>query len=340
MPGAERQGSRGRWAGPVAAVIVAALAVVLSRSKPPTPIANPPGTFSFAVLGDAPYSALETRRFQLLLRDLEIQDLSLVLQVGDIFWRPCTDQLYLRSRGWFNALPHPVVYTPGDNEWTDCWEPGSGSFAPRDRLDRIRQIFFEQPMRSLGKEALPLINQSDSEGFTEFVENARWTQQGMTFATVHIVGSMNGMDPFPGRSPADDEAVKRRTEAAAAWLRETFAAAAAADASAVVVAFHGSPGFHLPPGDPSRAAYEPFLTALEEEAGRFARPVLVAHGDDHEYTVDRPFLDRPSGPRLENVTRLEVPGSPDVGWVRVTVTPGSATPFAFTEQVVPRWKVW
>ena len=44
--------------------------------------------------------------------------------------------------------------------------------------------------------------------------------------------------------------------------------------------------------------------------------------------------------RLDNLTRLQVPGSYDVGWVRVTVTPGAAEPFAFELRVVPHWKYW
>ena len=71
-----------------------------------------------------------------------------------------------------------------------------------------------------------------------------------------------------------------------------------------------------------------------------ALPVLVLHGDHHEYTVDRPLVRHTTGRRLENLTRLQVPGSPDVGWVRVVVTPGVADPFVFEERLIPRWKYW
>lgn len=70
------------------------------------------------------------------------------------------------------------------------------------------------------------------------------------------------------------------------------------------------------------------------------RPVLIAHGDDHRYIVDHPLLRSGTNRRLENVTRLEVPGSPQVGWVRVVVTPGEEKPFAFELHVLPRWKYW
>ena len=154
------------------------------------------------------------------------------------------------------------------------------------------------------------------------------------------MGSRNALRPFPARTAADDAAAKRRTEAAAEWTRETFAAAKAANASAVVVAFHGDPGLREPAGDSYRQNYEPFLTALEEEAEAFRRPVLIVHGDSHEYTVDHPLVRRTTGRRLENLTRLDVPGSPDVGWVRVVVRPGAENPVGFEEHVVPAWKYW
>jgi hypothetical protein len=325
----------------VAGALVAALAVGLGvscGSEAPAP--SRPGSFAFAALGDAPYNLLEDRQYRLVLRQLDAHDLSFVLHVGDIFWRPCTDQLYRRSLEWFNGLRHPVVYTPGDNEWFDCWEPGSGGFGPRERLERIREIFFAEPTRSLGRSALPLVSQAGREPFPEFVEHARWTQEGTVFATLHLPGSRNGMRPFPGRTAADDDDARRRTAAATAWLRETFAEAQAAKAAAVVLGFHANPGFEEPVEDLYRQAYEPFLTALEEEVESFSGPVLIVHGDDHEYLVDRPLVRRTTGRHLANLMRLQVPGSPEVGWVRVSVTPGAAHPFAFAEHVVPRWRFW
>ncbi|HYU26619.1 MAG TPA: hypothetical protein VEO74_15515 [Thermoanaerobaculia bacterium] len=60
--------------------------------------------------------------------------------------------------------------------------------------------------------------------------------------------------------------------------------------------------------------------------------MLLAHGDGHEYIVDHPL-------RLKNVTRMQVPGSPRVGWVRVFVTPDGR--FTFSQTVLPFWwKVW
>ena len=327
-----------RW---MALVVVAALAVTLwVTSGPPAPAPTPSGSFAFAALGDAPYYWWEEIRFRQVLRSLDQHDLTFVIHVGDIFWRPCTDRHYQAVLDRFNGLRHPVIYTPGDNEWTDCWERQSGGFSPLERLGSLRRIFFASPAQSAGGRRLPLETQAADPAHTEFVENARWSHAGITFATMHVVGAANGRKAFPGRTLEDDAAVARRTEAAASWLRETFAAAIASNAPAVVIAFHGAPGFDLAADHPSRQVFEPFLETLEVEAERFGKPVFAIHGDDHEYTVDRPLRRRTTGQRLENFTRLMVPGSPDVGWVRVVVTPGATTAFSADARVVPRWKYW
>lgn len=312
-----------RGIGSLAAALILVAGLVLTRGlDPPSP--NPKDGFSFAVMGDAPYDWLEARRFRLVLEDLDAHDLTSVISIGDIFWRPCTDEMYRRTREQFDGLRHPVIYTPGDNEWFDCWEPGSGGFIPQERLVRLREIFFNPPAQSLGGRRIALASQS------EFVENVRWTENGVVFATVHLVGSANGLKRFPARTAADDTAARSRTAAAAAWMRETFSAANAADAPAVVIALHGNP---FDEEEKDREPFEPFLIGLREEAAKFERPVLIAHGDTHWSRVDRPL-------ELTNLTRLEVPGSPDVGWVRVTVTPGAREPFAFESHVIPPWKYW
>ncbi len=315
------------------------LAAIVGTAGPPAPASAAPGTFSFAALGDAPYFLWEDLRYRLVLQDLRAHDLRLVLHVGDVFWRPCSDARFERSLDGFNGLPQPVIYTPGDNEWADCWERQSGDFAPLERLARLRQLFYPAPV-SLGGRREPLQTQASQSEFTEFVEHLRWTGDGLVFATLHLVGSGNATDEFPKRTPQDDEEVTRRTAAATAWLRDTFAAARAAGAPAVILGFHANPAFERPPDYGYRQHYEPFLTALEEEVAAFGKPVLAIHGDNHIYTVDHPLVRRTTGRRLENLTRLQVPGSPDVGWVRIVVTPGPTPTFTFEPRVVPRWKYW
>jgi hypothetical protein len=304
-------------------VLLLLAAAVFTKSAPPRPSPTPAGAFSFAALGDAPYYWWEDLRFRILLRELDATSLDFTIHIGDIFWRPCSDAMYFKVKQRFDHLHSPVIYTPGDNEWTDCWEPRVGGYVPLDRLARIRQIFFS------GAPRIPVARQNG------FPEHARWTHGGFVFATVNLPGSKNAMKPFPARTAEDDAAARRRTDAATVWLHETFAEAARTNARGVVIAFHGWPPFTGIYNDAAfRQAYEPFMGALEDEARRYRKPVLVIHGDEHKYRTDHPLRD------VGNLTRLEVPGSPDVGWVRVFVTPDRAQPFAFEEHIVPEWKYW
>jgi hypothetical protein len=309
-----------------AAPLLAVLTSCSVTSGPPAPTATPgpPGSFSFGVLGDAPYNSYQEVQYRIVLEDLEQHDLVSVIHIGDLFAGPCSDAMYAKSHERLDRLRHPVVYTPGDNEWFDCWESGA-SHTPLDRLAQLRKVFFTDPTHSLGRNKMPLASQSARP------ENACWRQGPIVFATTHVIGSSNGMRSFPGRTEADDAEVRQRTESAAAWVREVFAEAAATEAAAVVLALHANAFQRKAPAE-GWSSFEPFRTTLAEEVGRFPRPVLVVHGDQHEYRVDHPL------PAAPNLTRLEVPGSPDVGWVRVTVIPGATVGFSFENRVVPVWK--
>jgi len=328
------------WLRPAVAlaIVVSATVFVVSTKGLPPPTANPPGTFAFAAFGDAPYYPWEDWRYPQVLDDINANDLAFAVHVGDIFWRPCADYMYERGLRWFEGLRHPLIYVPGDNEWSDCWTEQEGGFNPRDRLAFLRRVLYPRPGSSLGRRKMPLETQSANPAFAEFVEHTRWSHGGLVFATIHVVGGSNFTRPFPGRTEADDQEARRRLEAALAWLHESFAVAASQTATGIVVAFHADPGFDWEPHE-----VEPFqrvLAAIEEESVAFKKPVLLIHGDSHHFITDHPIRSRRTNETVANVTRLEVPGSPLVGWVRVVVTPGATPSFAFEQRVAPRWKYW
>ena len=326
----------------VIGALVAALVIagIWSTAGPPPPAPTPEGSFAFGAFGDAPYFPWEDAKYPQVLRDMDQHGLTFAINVGDIFYRPCSDAMFRRSLDWFNSLSMPLVYVPGDNEWTDCWKATAGAFAPLDRLARLRQILYPNPLMSLGGRAMPVESQSVEPAYAEFVEHQRWAHAGLVFVTAHIVGSDNGMEAFDDRRAADDEAQRRRTEAAAAWVRRAFAEARTTGATGVVIAFHGNLEFHRAATSRRRLAMDAFLTAIEQAASDFQGSILLIHGDDHEFTVDRQVRSRVLGRAMTNVTRLEVPGSPSVGWVRVIVTPGPSPSFTFEARVVPAWKFW
>jgi hypothetical protein len=315
-------------------VAVAAVLLAVSCSLEPSP-PLPSGTFAFAVFGDGPYRAWEVGRFRHVIKDVNRTDLAWLIHVGDIFWYPCSDENYERSFAAINSFRIPVVYTPGDNEWTDCHEDIAGRYAPLERLARLRRLFFANPERSLGAQTIPLVSQAADSAYAEFVENRRWIHGGFVFATVHMVGSDNAGQAFVGRERASDEEAARRIAAALAWMDDTFAKAVADSLRGVVIAMHGSPGLQYHPQP--RAGYEAFLERLEMHVKQFGRPVLLIHGDGHSYRVDHPLRDRATYEPLPNFTRLETFGSPDIGWVRVVVDSVAGNFTAFEPRVMRRW---
>lgn len=303
----------------------------------PQPAALPPGSFAFGVFGDGPYRAWEIGRFRRVIEDVNQADLRWLLHVGDILWYPCSNDAYLDRLSRMNAIRHPVIYTPGDNEWADCHEGIAGGYQPLDRLRQIRSTFFPNPGTSLGR-SMAVTTQSQDSVFSAFVENARWQFGGFVFATVHMVGSGNATDQFEGRTVLDDEEVATRTQAALAWMEESFRIATANGLKGVVLAMHGDAGLERSPT--AYPGYPAFVQRLEDLVKAFPGPVLLIHGDSHDLLMDHPLRDRTTGQPLRNFTRLETYGSPDIGWVRVVVDSVAGRIVEFEPRLVSRWVLW
>jgi len=277
------------------------------------------GAFEFGVLGDFPYTPAQVPMFDRLIEDVNSEPLALVLHIGDIGAQPCADADLRAARAAFDRFAAPLVYTPGDNEWTDCHQSGNDPLA---RLARVREELASQA-RSFGRRSLDLVRQTPG-----YPENSRFSVGGVTFVGVHQVGSNDGL----GRTPEADAEHVARSEANQAWLRAGFEAATAAGSRGVVVFMQANPDFErytvaVPTG------HTELLRALEREVSAFRRPVLLVHGDSHTFRVDKPLFG-PDRRRLESFTRLETFGSPDVHWARVVVDPGRPELFSFTSEIV------
>jgi hypothetical protein len=234
------------------------------------------------------------------------------------------------------------MFTPGDNDWTDCdRNPGTSS---SERLAFERTVLFATPF-SLGRHPL-----RQDEQDAPFVENRRWTLGHVTYATLNVQGSCNNLcDVAP--DPAE---FAKRNAADIAWLHAAFAEARQRGSAAVMIVWQADPGFDQ--ADPTRAplrdpktlaetdgqpdGYRDVLVALRDETVAFRRPVALVHGDSHYFRVDKPLLDA-QGRRIENFTRVETfgdhqeNGDNDVHWVKVEVDPGSREVFSYQPQIVP-----
>ncbi len=58
------------------------------------------------------------------------------------------------------------------------------------------------------------------------------------------------------------------------------------------------------------------------------------HGDTHTFRVDKTMTSATSGRRVDNFTRVETFGSPDVNWVRASVDTSDPRVFAFQPEIV------
>ena len=289
-------------------------AVLAGCFDPPPPRGTPTDAFAFGVYGDGPYYPWEEPRARRLLADAEASAVDFLIHIGDILGTPCSDEMMRERRSRLEGVKVPVVYTPGDNEWADCHADEAGGYDPLERLATLREIFFDDPATSLGACPMAVTSQAKDAGFAEFPENTRWDRGGFIFATLHIVGSFNATALFPGRDHRHDAEVRRRSGAALAWMDGVFREASSTGASGVVLAVHANVRLERGGG----GAYEPFVSALRNHVAAFPGEVLLIHGDTHDYRLDQPLTDD-GGAVLENFTRLETFGSPDIGWVRVVV---------------------
>jgi hypothetical protein len=315
-------------------------------------------TYAIGLWGDLPYSpAQATVGVPNLIADMNAQRLKFTVHDGDLkagSGSPCDDNLYLQSLAYFNALKAPAMFTPGDNDWTDCDRAANGGYNSRERLDRERAIFFSTPY-SMGQRRLWQDVQKGAlclgvAGYVPCAENRRWTVGRVTYVTFNIPGSCNNLcDTAP-----DSAEYVARNLANLRWLQETFAHARENRSVAVMLISQANPGWDQ--SDPTRAplrdprtlaqtdgqpdGYVEFLTALRNEVAAFRRPVVYVHGDSHYYRVDKPLLDA-AGRRLENFTRVETfgnsaaNGTNDVQWLKVKVDPRSREVFSYEAMIVP-----
>lgn len=286
-----------------------------------------PGAFSFAVMGDTPYSDGEEARFVEMIDRINAEPVAFAVHVGDFKGgQECTDDLYRRRKAQFDRSTHPFIYTPGDNEWTDCRKPFMGSMDPPGRLASLRRIFFADDY-SLGRTRIPLETQRACIapeipicGCAAHPENRAWTRGPVHFATVNVSGSDNNV----GYDRVNDHEARCRNEANRQWLERAVAESSAPGIRALVVITQANPWFVIE----KKGVFDAFLAQLRASAARLRKPLLLIHGDTHMYRADRPFVDEAGAP-LPFLSRLETWGSPFVGWVRVTVDPGKSDLFTF-----------
>lgn len=321
--------------------------------------------FQFGLVGDTAYSKKGEQEFDRMLAAMNKEALEFIVHVGDFesdprpynrmpdkISMPCTDESLQRVLASFQGSKHPYIFTPGDNDWTDCHHLKARKVEPLERLARVREKFFPAG-RSLGQRTIAVESQSKDPAFAKFRENLTWSLHGVTFATAHIVGSNDNL----GRTPEMDAEHHERKVANLAWIKAAFARARADNSRGLVLMVQANPGFenywpasgpaspkgryfgpfvgraNVPPV-PDGAAFGDYVTLLTEELETYDLPVALLHGDTHLFRIDKPLYSKRTNRVFENFTRVEVFGAPDTHWVRITIDPSKPELFTVEPEIV------
>src|SRR5215510_6910634 len=117
-------------------------------------------SYTIALIGDTPYNALGRAQYPALLADINASHVAFSVFDGDLKAGgdgPCSDSLYTTAIANFDKLDRPLIWVPGDNDWTDCW----GRYGPNtqpfsDPLERLafERLLFTSSDQSLGRRTL------------------------------------------------------------------------------------------------------------------------------------------------------------------------------------------
>lgn len=303
------------------------------------------GQFSFGLWGDMPYAKNnDAERTAAVIDSINHAKIDFSIYDGDIKdgSSGCGNDVFDKIKDTFNGMKAPLVYVPGDNEWTDCHRKNNGGWNNLERLERLRQTMFADS-RSFGRRKLELEHQA-----APFVENTRFVKGGIVFVQLNVPGSNNNRvnsekecTKKSARTMADCDADNAeyavRNVAVNRWLADAFALAAERKAKGVVITLQADPGFDLPETEDDDEAkqwgwnrpesgYKDLMDTVIEQTMQFKGQVLFVHGDTHVFKMDKPLY-APLN-LLPNFTRLQTFGSPNNHWVKVTVD--TRSPEVFT----------
>ncbi|MEQ8604537.1 MAG: hypothetical protein RIB45_14575 [Marivibrio sp.] len=335
------RGARAIWRRTAGAGAAAALFLIAAGpAGAADAIGAPDQPLRFAALGDMPYlgwsedggSVVDDSQGRVLVRQIipavKAAQPAFTLHYGDLKGgsASCTDALLAERLAQIRAIqPGRTIFTPGDNDWTDCDRDGLAQpMSELERLDRLRALAYrqEEAGAALKPSRQPL-----------YPENARFRAGPAIVASLHVVGTNNGRHQIL----RDDKRaalaqVDARDAANEVWLAAAFDEAAAADADFVVLVFQADifkrQGARCTALSREACDGHAWLRdVLKAKASVFDGLVLAIHGDTDDHCLDRPI------DGAENFWRLNGPGDRwetaggAVGGglldaVEVTLTPG------------------
>jgi hypothetical protein len=285
-----------------------------------------------------------------VLQSINQSDIVFSLYDGDIKdgSSKCTDQVYTDALKMFGSMSKPVVYIPGDNEWTDCHRTNNGGYNALERLAHLRKVMFTG-LESLGKTTMPVERQGQASG-DKYIENVRFSYGPVVFVGLNVPGSNNNVIMSAKECTNKSARTQEQCDASNAeflerdaanllWLQVAFQKAQSSNARGVVVFVQADVGFDWPETEdsnesllPEFSGYRNFMEKLTQLTEKFDGQVLFVHGDTHFFKMDKPLYSPTK--LLPNFTRLQTFGSPSLHWVKVTVDPASEQLFHIQPVIV------
>lgn len=289
---------------------------------------------SFGLFGDTPYSHWERQQLPDMLAAMGRDELAFVVHDGDFKSGSdvCSDEIFQDMLGVFQASIHPLIYVPGDNDWTDCHRKSNGGYDPLERLAKLRELFFVGES-ALGQRKLALERQSRDPAFAPYRENVRWQAGGALFVGLNLPGSSNNYHGSTGIGGPVPEYLAR-SAANRVWLAQAFALAREKKLPGLMIVIQANPGFEAASTRHTKLGYGDFIQQLRDETSAFAGQVVLVHGDTHWQQIDQPLLDATGRQMLKNFTRVETYGYPFMGWIKATVDVADPKVFKFSPR---RW---
>ena len=348
----------------VTAVSVVALAGALASGALSVAAADPEdsaGSVEIGVFGDIPYGDYGRAKAPAVLSDMNSHRLDFSVFVGDTKngKEPCYadahhnnpanptpenavsdaghPDVYKTALGSFNSLRKPVIYVPGDNEWTDCDRTTiqEGRVADsNDRLAYLRGLSYPSS-QSLGKQTMTLTRQSAA-----YPENVRWETRGITYLGLNVPGSDNNFSVGGKDGPAVQSQAEyaARNAANLTWLRAGFANAKARGSRGVAI-FLQADMWDLT-GTTTHFADTKRELFLQTTA--FHGQVLLVNGDSHRFVVDKPLTDYAAinaagltgANVVENFTRVTGFGEDQNHWLSVLVDRNDPNVFRVQQHII------
>jgi hypothetical protein len=282
--------------------------------------------FTIVAFGDMPYRVPnDYPKFERVIKTLNKENPNFIVHVGDFKSGSslCSTEYFERMQTYFETFEPPFIYTPGDNEWTDCNRKAAGEYDPNERLAVLRKMFFGSD-KSFGKKKITLISQAKSTGFEKYVENNLWTYGGLQFATIHLVGSNNNF-----KESGENQEFIDREMANLAWLDQVFAAAQ--DKKGLML-FTQADMFYKDL-KPSKG-FEKVVNKISDLTQKFGKQVFLVNGDSHRFITDKPILINNQKSTLMNFTRIQVFGDAEMAAIKITYDPTSTSLFQVEQMLI------